>query len=229
MKALLLGSIGVLAETSELQRQACNAAFTAHGVDWHWNIATYCNHLATPGGRNRLRSLGGDALSEMETRRIHQAKQAMFAARLAGGVTPRPGVADTLAMARAAGMRIGLVATTAPQTIAMIRAALADHIDMSDFAGITSKEDVEREKPNGEVYELALSRLEITPNEAVAIEDTAVSQSAAIAAGVRCHLYTGPRAIAGSAPLRTRDPAMAPRADLAAFRTNDRAMPAAAG
>ena len=40
MRALLLGSIGVLAETSELQRRAYNTAFVAHGVDWHWNIAT---------------------------------------------------------------------------------------------------------------------------------------------------------------------------------------------
>ena len=67
MKALLLGSIGVLAETSELQRRAYNTAFVAHGVDWHWNIATYCRHLATPGGQNRLRQLGGDALSTMKS------------------------------------------------------------------------------------------------------------------------------------------------------------------
>ena len=33
------------------------------------------------------------------------------------------------------------------------------------------------------------------------------SQSAAIAAGIRCHLYTGSYAIAGDAPLQTRDPA----------------------
>ena len=59
MKALLLGSIGVLAETSELQRRAYNTAFVAHGIDWHWNIATYCQHLATPGGQHRLRQLGG--------------------------------------------------------------------------------------------------------------------------------------------------------------------------
>ena len=228
MKALLLGSIGVLAETSELQRQAYNAAFTAHGVDWHWNIATYCQHLATPGGQNRLRSLGTGALSEMEIRRIHQTKQDVFAARLADGIVPRPGIIDSLAMARAAGMRIGFVTTTTPQTIAMIRRALADHIDMSDFAVITSKEDVVREKPDGEVYGLALSRLGITPQDAICIEDTVASQSAAIAAGIRCHLYTGSYALAGDAPLQTRDPAAAVRADLMAFRKEDGLMLAAA-
>ena len=228
MKALLLGSIGVIAETSELQRQAYNAAFTAHGVDWHWNIATYCQHLATPGGQNRLRSLGGDALSEMEVKRIHETKQDVFAALLAKGVAPRPGIKEVLTMARAAGMRIGFVTTTTPRTLAMIRNALASHIDMSDFAVITCKEDIVREKPDSEVYELALASLGVTPPEAVAIEDTVASQSAAIAAGIRCHLFTGAYAIAGDASLQTRDPASSFRADLAAFKTNDRMMLAAA-
>ena len=131
MKALLLGSIGVLAETSELQRQAYNAAFVAHGVDWHWNIASYCRHLATPGGQNRLRTLGGDALSESEIRRIHETKQDVFAASLAGGVAPRAGIVETLSTARAAGLRIGFVTTTTPRTVTMIQEALAGHIDMS--------------------------------------------------------------------------------------------------
>ena len=216
MKALLLGSIGVLAETSELQRQAYNTAFVAHGIDWHWNIATYCQHLATPGGQNRLRQLGGDALSTMEIRRIHETKQDVFAASLESGIVPRPGIVDTLTAARAAGLRIGFVTTTTPRTIAMIRQALSGHIDMSDFAVITSKEDVLREKPDGACYELALSRLGIAARDALAIEDTVASQSAAIAAGIRCHLYTGSYAIAGDAPLQTRDLAGAVKADLAA-------------
>ena len=53
---------------------------------------------------------------------------------------------------------------------------------------------------------------------ALAIEDTVASQSAAIAAGIRCHLYTGSYAIAGDAPLQTRDPAGALKNDLAARR-----------
>ena len=218
MKALLLGSIGVLAETSELQRRAYNTAFVAHGVDWHWNIATYCQHLATAGGQNRLRQLGGDALSKMEIRRIHETKQDAFAASLAGGIAPRPGIVETLTVARAAGLRIGLVTTTTPRTIAMIRDALSGHIDMSDFAVITSKEDVLREKPDGACYELALSCLGITSRDALAIEDTVASQSAAVAAGIRCHLYTGSYAIAGDAPLQTRDPVGVLKADLAARR-----------
>ena len=159
---------------------------------------------------------------------IHQTKQDAFAMLLANGVVPRSGIRETLAMARAAGMRIGLVTTTTPRTLAMIRKALANHIDMSDFAVITSKDDVVREKPDSEVYELALARLGIASKEAIAIEDTVASQSAAIAAGIRCHLFTGSYAIAGDAPLQTRDPAASVRADLAACYPGERMMLAAA-
>ena len=34
---LFLGSIGVLAETSDIQRRAYNAALSEAGVPWEWN------------------------------------------------------------------------------------------------------------------------------------------------------------------------------------------------
>ena len=58
MDNLLFGSIGVLTETSELQRQALNQALSDFGTGLHWNIATYCQHLTRPGGYARLISAG---------------------------------------------------------------------------------------------------------------------------------------------------------------------------
>ena len=40
-KAILFGSIGTLIETSELQRNAFNQAFSENGLDWDWNPAQY--------------------------------------------------------------------------------------------------------------------------------------------------------------------------------------------
>lgn len=59
MKAILLGSIGVITETSELQRQSYNEAFRHHGLDWYWSIANYCELLKKPGGLKRLVTFGG--------------------------------------------------------------------------------------------------------------------------------------------------------------------------
>ena len=49
MKALFFGSIGTVIETSEIQRQSFNKAFKDAGLNWYWNIATYCNLLNNPG------------------------------------------------------------------------------------------------------------------------------------------------------------------------------------
>ena len=70
-KALLFGSIGVLAETSELQRRAYNEALKLNNVGWRWNIGTNCNLLQEPGGKKRLSSFGGGALAKEQIGRAH--------------------------------------------------------------------------------------------------------------------------------------------------------------
>ena len=40
-KAVLFGSIGTLAETSDLQRDAFNEAFKISGLDWFWDCLLY--------------------------------------------------------------------------------------------------------------------------------------------------------------------------------------------
>ena len=54
MSALLLGSISALADTSELQREAFNAAFAEHGLDWEWTREDYQQMLTGNGGRDRV-------------------------------------------------------------------------------------------------------------------------------------------------------------------------------
>ena len=76
MDALFLGSIGVIAETSELQRRAYNAAFEAQGLDWYWNVANYCEMLKIPGGVKRISSFSPHKLSREMAEDIHQQKQA---------------------------------------------------------------------------------------------------------------------------------------------------------
>ncbi len=54
MKSILFGSIGVLVESSEIQRKAFNEAFKEFGLDWYWNVANYIKMLEKPGGLNRI-------------------------------------------------------------------------------------------------------------------------------------------------------------------------------
>lgn len=216
MKALFLGSIGVLAETSELQRQAYNQAFAAQGLDWRWNIATYCQHLATAGGQRRLRELSGGQLSASDIEQIHNNKQKFFAERLAGGLSPRPGIREVIEMAGSHGLKLGLITTTTPKTLAMMQGALADALDFTAFHLVTSKADVAQEKPHPEVYETALQRLGVAAREAIAFEDTRASQAAATGAGLICHLFAGDYAVTTGGEWMTDNPAVTLAAAIAA-------------
>ena len=64
MKSILFGSIGVLAESSEIQRRAFNEAFKEFGLDWYWNVANYIKMLEKPGGLNRIAEYSKFKLSE---------------------------------------------------------------------------------------------------------------------------------------------------------------------
>src|SRR5579875_2388832 len=54
MTAVLFGSIGTLADTSELQREAFNEAFREHGLDWNWSRDEYRELLRDSGGAKRI-------------------------------------------------------------------------------------------------------------------------------------------------------------------------------
>jgi beta-phosphoglucomutase len=61
----------------------------------------------------------------------------------------------------------------------------------SAIAAVVASEDVEHGKPAPDGYRRALELLEISPDEAVAVEDSDVGITAAKAAGLRCFAVTG--------------------------------------
>ena len=190
-KALLFGSIGVLAETSELQRRAYNEALKLNNVAWHWNIGTYCNLLQEPGGKKRLSSFGGGALAKQLIEKIHYDKQEIFEDLVKNGIEPRSGCLEAVKACKDLGIKLGFITTTTPKTVAIIKEGLSNYIDFEDFDLITSNQLVKQGKPNVEIYEYALSKLKISANEAIAIEDTKANQSSANRCGIDCYLFPG--------------------------------------
>jgi phosphoglycolate phosphatase-like HAD superfamily hydrolase len=99
-KAVIFGAIGTIAETSDMQRQAFNAAFADAGLDWVWAIDTYCDLLKINGGQNRIRAYR-DAdttrahVSDAMIATLHKAKTSHYVAQLAQTpLTPRTGVVE---------------------------------------------------------------------------------------------------------------------------------------
>ena len=191
MKAILLGSIGVITETSELQRQAYNEAFKYHGLDWYWSVANYCELLKKPGGLKRLSTFGALSIDMNTIIKIHETRQSIFNSKIAEGLQPRKGVAECINLCKQNNLKIGLVTTTSPKMLKSLSKSLEATIDFSSFDLITSKEDVTNEKPDSEIFNFALNSLNIYANQAIAVEDTEANQSAAMQADLLCYLFAG--------------------------------------
>ena len=191
VKIVLLGSIGVVAETSELQRQAYNMAFARHGLDWYWTVGNYCEMLRNPGGLKRLQSYANGALSSDLLSAIHHSKAEFFKELVSDGLSFRDGVVDCLEACKAQGIKLGFITTTTAETIEILRDALSPVFDFGHFDLITTKADVAQEKPDGEVYRLAISHFGVPPHEVIAVEDTEVNQEAALKEELLCYLFAG--------------------------------------
>ncbi|MEM7704755.1 MAG: HAD-IA family hydrolase [Pseudomonadota bacterium] len=189
-KALFLGAIGVLAETSDIQRRAYNQALAEAGLTWHWDRETYRELLSHPGGIDRLRRLNDShdaALSEKTIHIIHARKTELACEQIISqGIPLRPGVADTISKALNAGIKVALVTTTQRANVEAVAAAAGPALRFDQFSAVLTREDCEWPKPSPEVYRIALNRLDIPPEAAIAVEDRAASVAAAKAAG----LYT---------------------------------------
>ena len=187
MPALLLGSISTVADTSELQRQAFNQAFAAHGLDWRWDQEQYRAMLSSNGGQARITDYAQSRGQSVDARAIHETKSRIFQESLAkGGLEPRNGVVDTVQSAKDHGWKVGLVTTTSPANVTALLGALSPQLQPGDFDIIVDSSSVAQSKPDKAAYVFALQTLGQDPGECVAVEDNAGGVQAAVAAGVPC-------------------------------------------
>lgn len=187
MSAILFGSISTVADTSELQREAFNRAFDAHGLGWNWGRDEYLSMLEGSGGRKRIADYAAAAGQSVDAAGVHATKSRMFQESLAtSGLAPRPGVVDIIHCAKDQGMKVALVTTTSPENVSALIDALAPAISPTDFDVIVDASSVERPKPDGAAYSFALESLGEQHGDCVAVEDNIDGVRAATAAGVTC-------------------------------------------
>jgi HAD superfamily hydrolase (TIGR01509 family) len=187
MSAILFGSISTVADTSELQRQAFNQAFQAHGLDWHWEREDYRAMLAKSGGQTRIADYADSLDQRVDAKAVHETKSKLFQESLATThVTPRTGVVDTIKDARSNGWKVGFVTTTSRANVAALLHSLSPDIQEQDFDIIVDSSNVDEPKPDAAAYSFALQNLGEMPGKCVAIEDNADGVRAALAAGVAC-------------------------------------------
>lgn len=185
MPAILFGSISTVADTSELQRAAFNAAFAEHGLDWTWEHDEYVAMLGSNGGAGRIASYAAERGEHVDAEVVHATKSRIFQERLrAGGATLRPGVADLVSDARAEGLKVGLVTTTSLDNLTALGESLAPELSLDDFDVVIDSSQVASPKPDPEAYALALQLIGEPADACVAIEDNVGGVDAATAAGL---------------------------------------------
>lgn len=190
VKAVIFGAIGVIAETSDLQRQAFNRAFAEQGLDWQWDSATYRRLLSINGGQARLRAYRAElsqesVVSDAMIVTLHERKTFHYGALTASGaLKPRRGVAELIARCRNAGIRVALCTSTSVDNVDAIKAAIGDALDFGTFESITTIDKIAAPKPAPDAYRHCLAQLSLSAHDVIAIEDTPVSMASAIAAGI---------------------------------------------
>jgi HAD superfamily hydrolase (TIGR01509 family) len=135
--------------------------------------------LSLEACRHYARRFGLDA---SEAPRLERELVEMMCEELEGSVPPLPGaralverLVGRVALAVASNSRRSVVVRS------LERSGLADAFDTH-----LSADDVPRPKPAPDVYLAACARLCVPPAEALALEDSPVGATAAVAAGLRC-------------------------------------------
>ena len=114
-------------------------------------------------------------------RDVSHSRRTAYREKLHAGLEPAPGIRDWIE--QAAGLRLA-VASSSP--VDWVRGNLGRVGLLDAFEVIAGGNEVAAHKPDPAVYRLALERLGIGPERAVAFEDTPHGVAAAQAAGLRC-------------------------------------------
>ncbi|MCW2316580.1 HAD superfamily hydrolase (TIGR01509 family) [Rhodoblastus acidophilus] len=190
IKAVIFDVDGTLAETEEVHRIAFNRAFAEAGLDWRWDEDLYRRLLKVTGGKERIAHFleisGGPSLTPEQIAALHKAKTAAYTAMAESGeILLRPGVASLLDALTQAGILLAIATTTSlPNIEALLSSALGEDW-RGRFSALAAGDMVAQKKPAPDVYQLALSQLDLPAQACVAIEDSRNGVRAARAAGLR--------------------------------------------
>ncbi|MBK1654175.1 HAD-IA family hydrolase [Allochromatium vinosum] len=199
-KALIFDVDGTVADTErDGHRPAFNAAFAAAGLDWHWPPELYGGLLTVAGGKERIQYFMQRAGIELEpgvdaetfVAGLHRDKTAHYLALLRQGVIPlRPGVLRLWREARAAGVRLAIATTTTPENVVALLENAGEPGLSGWFEVIAAGDVVPNKKPAPDIFTYALERLDLKPEDCVAVEDSDNGARAALDAGIRALVVT---------------------------------------
>ncbi|MEL6407754.1 MAG: HAD-IA family hydrolase [Chloroflexota bacterium] len=189
VKVIALGSIGTVIESSDMQRRAYNKAIAEAGFDWDWHPELYSELLEVPGGKRRVRDYAaevGNEITEEQVEAIHSGKSRIYQEMLREeGIALRDGIAEVIQKAQENGIQLVWTAGTSLENLQAIVDATDDIFTFDTFVYYTHHGLLTNRKPHPETYHMVMEKLNLKPDEILAIEDTESSLLSPVNAGVR--------------------------------------------
>ncbi|WPF89444.1 HAD family hydrolase [Cyanobacterium aponinum UTEX 3222] len=195
LKGIIFDVDGTIAETErDGHRIAFNRAFERENLSWHWDVDLYGELLEIGGGKERIRYYISNYLPSFNINQsldefiahLHLLKSRYYRQLLENNSIPlRLGVKRLIQEAYSQGVKVAIASTASVANVeALLETSLGNPM-ASWFEVIAAGDMVERKKPAPDIYLLALEKLNLSPHECIAIEDTNQGLTAAVKAGLK--------------------------------------------
>jgi HAD superfamily hydrolase (TIGR01509 family) len=197
--ALIFDCDGVLADTERYGHlPAFNQTFREFGLPVEWTPDEYAQKVLVGGGKERMKSLltpefvaaaglpSEPAELAEHVARWHRRKTEIYVSIIAGGTVPaRPGIRRIVEQAAADGWGLAVASTSAEESVRSVLEHAVGHDLAAGFA-VFAGDVVAHKKPAPDIYQLAISGLDISTDMALVIEDSNNGLRAALGAGLPC-------------------------------------------
>jgi HAD superfamily hydrolase (TIGR01509 family) len=199
LRAVIFDCDGVLVDTErDGHRVAFNRAFAARGYDFEWSVAEYAELLKVAGGKERMRHYFNqqgwpDDVADQDAfiKEMHKLKTDLFMKIIESGELPlRPGVARLVDEVIVEELILAVCSTSNERAVNLVVGTMLGAERQAHFSAILAGDVVSKKKPDPEIYNLVMERLNLQPLECVVVEDSRNGLLAAKAAGARCVVTT---------------------------------------
>jgi HAD superfamily hydrolase (TIGR01509 family) len=198
IKAVFFDQDGVIIDTErDGHRVSFNMTFKEFGFTDEWSVEYYHELLQVAGGKERMKHhsktkgfskpVPEDELDEL-VKDMHKRKTALFVELIETGQLPlRPGIHRMMKEAMEAGLKVAVCTTSNEKAAKTVTEKVLSDIK---FDTVLAGDVVSKKKPDPEIYNLALSKLGLQPDEVVVFEDSRNGVLAAKAAGLNVVVTT---------------------------------------